>query len=88
MKLTDSIAKQKVADEWRKCGREHSDMQIFTDRMFCDQAVDQNADEGRPHIQKIKSVKTMRNDEKICRKGFCIGARFADEDHQIAGKSA
>jgi hypothetical protein len=30
----------------------------------------------------------MRDDEKICREGFRVGSRPADEDHQIAGKSA
>ena len=88
MKLTNGITEQKVADERRERGREHGDVQIFTDGCFADQTVDQNADEGRPHIQKVESVKAMRDDEDIRREGFCVGFRLGDEDHQIAGKSA
>ena len=88
MKLTDGIAEQKVADERRERGREHGDMQIFTDRRFSDQTVNKDTDEGRPHIQKIKSVKAMCDDENICCEGFCVGFCLGDEDHQIAGKTA
>lgn len=88
VKLSDGIAEQKVADEGRKRGRKHGDVQIFADGMLCDQAVDQNADEGRPHIQKIKTVKAVRDDEQVCREGFGIGFCSAEKDHQIAGKSA
>lgn len=88
MELSDGIAEQEVADEGRERGRKHGDVQIFADGMLCDQTVDQNADEGRPHIQKIESVKAVRDDEEICREGFCVGFRSAQKDHQIAGKSA
>ena len=88
IELTDGIAEQKVADKRSERGREHGDMQVFADGRFSDQAVDQNADEGRPHIQKIKSVKTVRDNENVRREGFCVGFRLGDEDHQIAGKSA
>ena len=88
IELTDGIAEQKVADERSERGGEHGDMQIFADGSFSDQTVDQNADEGRPHIQKVESVKAMCDDENIRCKGFCVGFRLGDEDHQIAGKSA
>ena len=88
MKLTDGIAEQKVADERSERGGEHGDMQIFANGCFSDPTVDQNADEGRPHIQKVESVKAMRDDKNIRSEGFCVGLGFGDEDHQIAGKSA
>ena len=88
VELSDGITEEQVADEGGERGREHGDVQIFADGFFCDQAVDQNADEGRPHIQKIEAVKAVRNDENICREGLGIGSRSAEEDHQIAGESA
>ena len=88
IKLTDSIAEQKVTDERSERGGEHGNMQIFANGRFSDQTVDQNADEGRPHIQKIESVEAMCDDENIRREGFCVGFCLGDEDHQIAGKSA
>lgn len=88
VELTDGVTEEQVADEGRKRGGEHGDVQIFADGGLGDQTIDQNAYEGRPHIQKIKSVKAVRDDENICREGFCVGSRSAEEDHQIAGKSA
>lgn len=88
VELSDGIAEQKVADEGRERGRKHGNVQIFADGVLCDQAVDQNADEGRPHIQKIEPVKAVRDDEQVCGEGFCVGSRAAEQDHQIAGKSA
>lgn len=88
VKLTDGIAEQKVTDERSEGGREHGDMQIFADGGFSDQTVDQNTDEGRPHIQKVKSVKAVCDDENIRREGFRVCLCLGDEDHQIAGESA
>ena len=88
VELTDGVTEEQVADEGRKRGGEHGDVQIFADGGLGDQTIDQNAYERRPHIQKIKSVKAVRDDENICREGFCVGSRSAEEDHQIAGKSA
>ena len=86
--MSDGVTEKQVADEGSECGREHGDVQIFADGVLGDQAIDQNAYEGRPHIQKIKSVKAVCDDENICREGFCVGSCSAEQDHQIAGKSA
>ena len=88
VELSDGVTEKQVADEGCERGGEHGDVQIFADGVLGDQAIDQNAYEGRPHIQKIKSVKAVRNDENICREGLGIGSRSAEEDHQIAGESA
>ena len=63
-------------------------MQIFTEGVFRDQTIDHDTDKRRPHIQEVKTVKAMCDDEQICREGFCVGFRFGDEDHQIACESA
>ena len=88
IELSDGITEEQVADEGSECGREHGDVQIFADGLFGDQTIDQNAYKGRPHIQKIETVKAVGNDENVCREGLGIGSRSAEEDHQIAGESA
>jgi hypothetical protein len=52
------------------------------------EAVYQNADKGRPHIDEIKSVKAMGDNKQICRKGGAVGVSFAYCDYKRAGKAA
>ena len=63
-------------------------MQIFAQGILCGKAVNDNADKGRPHIDKIKSVKAMGNNKNVRRKGGRRCARATDENKQIASKTA
>ena len=82
------IAEQKIADKGRKCRGEHCHVQIFAQGILCGKAVNDNADKGRPHIDKIKSVKAMGNNKNVRRKGGRRCARATDENKQIASKTA
>ena len=63
-------------------------MQVFAHGMLRDEAIDENADEGRPHIEDVQTVKAVRDDEDIRRKGRGIRLRLADKNDQIASETA
>ena len=84
----ERIAEQKVADERAERRGKERNVNVFTERLFRDEAIEQNADKGRPHIDKIESVKAMRDDEHIARKGGGRGFHTAEQNDGVAGKSA
>ena len=85
---TDGITEKEVADERGKRRGKHRNMKIFSNGMFCDITIDENADKGRPHIEKVQTVKAMRDNEQISGERGGIGFCFADKDEEITGKTA
>ena len=51
-------------------------------------AIDDNADKGRPHVDKIQAVEAMGDNQKICSKGGAVGVCSADDYYQNAGETA
>ena len=87
MELTDGISEKKVADKGRKRGGKHRHMEIFAHGVLRDKAINQYADEGRPHIKEIKTVETMRDYEDIRRKGCGVRFCFTDPHNKVTGKT-
>ena len=84
----DRVAEKHLADEGGKGGREKGDVNVFGNLFLHNGAVQQNADEGRPHIEKIKSVKAVRDDEHISRKRRGVGAHPANENDGVCKQAA
>jgi hypothetical protein len=61
---------------------------MVTLRLPHHQTVNENAYKGRPHIDKVQSVKAMGNDKQICREGGAVRTRFAEQHDHYAGQTA
>ena len=63
-------------------------MKVLTNGVLGDEAIDQNADEGRPHIEEIQAVKAMGDDQNVRCEGGTVCARLTEDQNKRAGKSA
>ena len=63
-------------------------MYIFLERLFGYTAIDKHPKEGRPHIEKIKSVEAMRYHQHISCKsdGVCLYAAY--KNYKVAEQTA
>ncbi len=86
--VAHGITEKHLADKGRKGGGEKRDVNVFRDLFLHNGAVEQNTDEGRPHIQKIQPVKAVRDDEHIAREGRGIGVYLANVYDGVCKKTA
>ena len=63
-------------------------MDVFADRLLHDDAVQDNAEEGGPHIEEIQAVEAMGHDEHVTRQNGGVGLGTAQKDDQIGQKAA
>ena len=82
------IVKEKIADEGCQCGGKHGNVQMITTGMIRQHTINENADEGGPHIDEVQSVKTMSDHQDVRRKGGAVGVGAADGNNQRAGDTA
>ena len=86
--FTDGVTEKEVADErTERCGKK-GNVDVITIMSAAQFAVNEDADEWRPHIKKIQTVKAVRNDEHIACKGGGGCLHAADLDDDIASKTA
>ena len=86
--LAEGVAEDEIADEGTERRGEKRDVDVIAVAGLGQLAVNEDADEGRPHIEKVETIEAMRHDEHIARKGG--GGRFhaADLNDDIAGETA
>ena len=65
--ILDSIAEAQLTDKGSKRRREERDMDVLADLLLRHKAVEQDTEEGRPHIEEVKTVEAMRHNEHIAR---------------------
>ena len=63
-------------------------MNVIAIACFGQLAINEHADEGRPHIEEVKTVKAVGNNEHITREGGGGRLYAADLNDDIAGKTA
>ncbi len=86
--VAHGITEKHLADEGRKRRGEKRDVNVCRDLFLHNGAVEQNADEGRPHIKKIQPVKAVRDDEHIARERRGVGVYLANVYDGVGKKTA
>ena len=61
---------------------------MIAEALLRDETVDENAEEGRPHIEKIKTVEAVGNYQHISRQGGCVGFYTAYKNYEVTKQSA
>ena len=86
--LTKGIAEDEVTDEGsERCGKK-GNVNVIAVACFGQLAVNEHANEGRPHIEKVETVEAVSHDENISREGGGGCLYTADLNDDIAGKTA
>lgn len=86
--FTEGITEDEVTDEGTECCGEKGNVNVIAVACFCQLAVNEYADKGRPHIEKVETVKAVSHDEHISREGGGGCLYTADLNDDIAGKTA
>ena len=63
-------------------------MEVVAYCLFSYQAINQNSEKRRPHIDKVETVEAVRNDQHISRQGGSIGVHLADVYDEIGKQTA
>ena len=86
--LTEGVAEDNIADEGTQRRGEKRDVDVIAVAGLGQLTVNEDADEGRPHIEKVETLEAMRHDEHITREGG--GGRFyvADLNDDVTSETA